>query len=99
MKIIRFSSLLFLLSNSSFSCSVLQNSFVHVTERKDTKHSFNFNDDDFCPWEFFRLFAVSFYDASLNLLLHWVRTNQQSLKSLAIISTECETNARVDGTT
>ena len=42
---------------------------------------------------------MSFYDANLNLLLHCVRTLQQSLKSLTIISTECETNARVDGET
>jgi len=48
---------------------------------------------------FLDLFAVSFSDASLNLLLHYVRTLKESLKSLAIISTECETDARVDGTT
>ena len=43
--------------------------------------------------------SLCLYDASLNLLLHWVRTLQKSLKSLAIISAECETDEGVDGAT
>ena len=48
---------------------------------------------------YLELFAESFYDANPNLLLYYVRTLKESLKALAIISTECDTNARVDGTT